>query len=134
MRRSEGLDLLITPTLGFVAPRLPVDDLEIRDATVRLTLPLNALGWPALALPCGPAEDGLPASVQLVGRPGDDALVLGAGAALESLLLASGGGGGRCRCVEHHAPLARRPGRRGPRVRPRPPRRRCTPSVSTTSR
>ena len=34
------------------------------------------LGWPALALPCGAAEDGLPASVQLVGRPGDDALVL----------------------------------------------------------
>ena len=88
----EGLDLLVTPTLGSVAPRLPVDDLEIRDATVRLTLPLNALGWPALALPGGPAEDGLPASVQLVGKPGDDALVLGAGAALESLLLASGGG------------------------------------------
>jgi hypothetical protein len=29
--------------------------------------------------------------VQLVGRAGDDALVLGAGAALESLLLASDG-------------------------------------------
>jgi aspartyl-tRNA(Asn)/glutamyl-tRNA(Gln) amidotransferase subunit A len=88
----EGLDLLATPTLGFVAPRLPVDDLEIREAAIRLTFPLNALGWPALALPCGPAEDTLPASVQLVGKPGDDALVLGAGAALESLLLASGAG------------------------------------------
>jgi Asp-tRNA(Asn)/Glu-tRNA(Gln) amidotransferase A subunit family amidase len=85
----ERLDLLVTPTLGFVAPRLPVDDLEIREAAIRLTLPLNALGWPALALPCGPAEDGLPASAQLVGKPGDDAVVLGAGAALESLLLAS---------------------------------------------
>jgi aspartyl-tRNA(Asn)/glutamyl-tRNA(Gln) amidotransferase subunit A len=84
-----GVDLVITPTLGFVAPRLPVDDLEIRDATVRLTYPLNLLGWPALALPCGPAEDSLPASVQLVGRAGDDALVLAAGAALESLLQAS---------------------------------------------
>lgn len=87
----EELDLLITPTLGFVAPRLPVDDLEIREAAIRLTLPLNALGWPALALPCGPAEDGLPASLQLIGRPGADALVLGAGAALESLLLTSDG-------------------------------------------
>ncbi|HEU5213471.1 MAG TPA: amidase [Gaiellaceae bacterium] len=86
----DGFDLLVTPTLGFVAPRLPVDDLVIREATVRLTLPFNALGWPALALPCGAAEDGLPASVQIVGKPGDDALVLGAGAALESLLLASG--------------------------------------------
>ena len=84
----QELDLVLTPTLGFVAPRLPVDDLEIREATIRLTFPINALGWPALALPCGPAEDGLPASVQLVGRPGDDAFVLAAGAALESLLQA----------------------------------------------
>ncbi len=88
---TKGLDLLMTPTLGFVAPLLPVDDLAIRDGAIRLTIPLNVLGWPALALPCGPAEDGLPASVQLVGKPGDDALVLGAGAALESLLLASDG-------------------------------------------
>jgi aspartyl-tRNA(Asn)/glutamyl-tRNA(Gln) amidotransferase subunit A len=87
---TEGLDLVLTPTLGFVAPRLPVDDLEIRDATIRLTIPINALGRPALALPCGPAEDGLPASLQLVGAVGDDALVLAAGAALESLLQASG--------------------------------------------
>jgi Asp-tRNA(Asn)/Glu-tRNA(Gln) amidotransferase A subunit family amidase len=86
---AAGLDLVIAPTLGFVAPLLPVDDLEIRDATVLLTYPLNVLGWPALALPCGPAEDGLRASVQLIGRAGDDALVLAAGAALESLLQAS---------------------------------------------
>jgi aspartyl-tRNA(Asn)/glutamyl-tRNA(Gln) amidotransferase subunit A len=49
-------------------------------------LPINALGWPALALPCGKAEDGLPASVQLVGRAGDDALVLAAGRLLEAQL------------------------------------------------
>jgi Asp-tRNA(Asn)/Glu-tRNA(Gln) amidotransferase A subunit family amidase len=47
---------------------------------------MNALGWPALALPCGPAEDGLPASVQLVGRAGTDTLVLAAGAELEARL------------------------------------------------
>jgi Asp-tRNA(Asn)/Glu-tRNA(Gln) amidotransferase A subunit family amidase len=44
------------------------------------------LGWPSLALPCGPAELGLPASVQLIGRAGDDALVLAAGALLECSL------------------------------------------------
>ena len=82
----DGLDLVLTPTIGFVAPRLPVDDLEIREATIRLTIPFNALGWPALALPCGPAEDGLPASLQIAGRPGSDALVLAVGELVESLV------------------------------------------------
>jgi aspartyl-tRNA(Asn)/glutamyl-tRNA(Gln) amidotransferase subunit A len=82
----DGLDLVLTPTLGFVAPKLPVDDLEIRADTIRLTIPFNSLGWPALALPCGPAEDGLPASVQIAGRAGSDALVLAAGTLVESLL------------------------------------------------
>ena len=63
---------------------LPVDDLEIRADTIRLTIPFNSLGWPALALPCGPAEDGLPASLQIAGRPGSDALVLAAGKLVES--------------------------------------------------
>jgi aspartyl-tRNA(Asn)/glutamyl-tRNA(Gln) amidotransferase subunit A len=88
-RLVAEFDLVLAPTLSFVAPRLPVADLEIRESAVLLTFPLNALGWPALALPCGPAEDGLPASAQLIGRPGQDALVLAAGAALESLLQAS---------------------------------------------
>jgi aspartyl-tRNA(Asn)/glutamyl-tRNA(Gln) amidotransferase subunit A len=82
----DGLDLLITPTLSFVAPAADSDDLQIRDATIRLTYPSNVLGWPALALPCGPAEGGLPASVQLIGRPGDDAVVIAAGALLERSL------------------------------------------------
>ena len=82
----EGLDLVLTPTLGFVAPRLPVDDLEIRADTIRFTIPFNSLGWPALALPCGPAEDGLPASLQIAGRPGTDALVLAAGKLVEVCL------------------------------------------------
>jgi aspartyl-tRNA(Asn)/glutamyl-tRNA(Gln) amidotransferase subunit A len=79
----EGLDLLVTPTLAFVAPPAVKDDLEIRDAVIRFTYPFNALGWPALALPCGAADDGLPASVQLVAPAGEDARVLAAGALLE---------------------------------------------------
>ena len=79
----QGFDLLLTPTLGFVAPSADVDEHEWRERTIRFTLAFNALGWPALALPAGSAEDGLPASVQLVGRSGDDALVLAAGASLE---------------------------------------------------
>jgi Asp-tRNA(Asn)/Glu-tRNA(Gln) amidotransferase A subunit family amidase len=82
----EGFDLLLTPTLGFVAPAADVVETEIRGAMTLFTFPFNALGWPALALPAGPAENGLPASIQIVGRPGDDALVLGAGLAIEAAL------------------------------------------------
>lgn len=82
----DGLDLLLTPTLVCVAPQAGIGDEALRDRLIRNTLPFNALGWPALALPCGPAEGGLPASVQLVGRTGSDALVLAAAEVLASLL------------------------------------------------
>ena len=82
----DGLDLLVTPTTGFVAPPADVDELTIRERGIRLTYPFDSLGWPALALPCGTAEDGLPASVQLVGRSGADRLVLAAGELLASLI------------------------------------------------
>jgi aspartyl-tRNA(Asn)/glutamyl-tRNA(Gln) amidotransferase subunit A len=85
-RITAGFDLLLTPTLPVVAPPVEIGDLKVRGVLTRNTLPVNALGWPALALPCGPAEEGLPASVQLVGRAGDDALVLGAGELLARLL------------------------------------------------
>jgi aspartyl-tRNA(Asn)/glutamyl-tRNA(Gln) amidotransferase subunit A len=85
-RAFAGADLLLTPTLAMVAPPAGTNDLVIRERVIQFTLPFNVLGWPALALPCGPAEEGLPASVQLVGRPGDDALVLAAGEALEAAL------------------------------------------------
>jgi len=78
----DGFDLLLTPTLRMVAPPVGRIGNERRGELTRFTFPFNALGWPALALPCGLAEEGLPASAQLVGRPGDDALVLAAGASL----------------------------------------------------
>lgn len=79
-------DLLLTPTMMSVAPPVGIGDLALREGMIRLTAPFSSLGWPALALPCGPAEHGLPASLQLVGRPGADALVLAAGEALEAAL------------------------------------------------
>lgn len=82
----EGLDLLVTPTLPFVAPAAFADDGALRDAMIRFTYPFNALGWPALALPCGPAEHALPASVQLAAPAGNDSHVLAAGALLERTL------------------------------------------------
>jgi aspartyl-tRNA(Asn)/glutamyl-tRNA(Gln) amidotransferase subunit A len=77
------LDLVITPTLPIVAPPLGQAD---RTRMTRFTALFNLIGWPALAVPCGIAEDGLPASVQLAAPLGHDSLVLAAGAALERAL------------------------------------------------
>jgi Asp-tRNA(Asn)/Glu-tRNA(Gln) amidotransferase A subunit family amidase len=79
-------DLLLTPTLAMVAPEVGIGDAVLRERMIRFTYPFNALGWPALAIPCGPAEAGLPASVQLVGKPGTDPLVLAVGRRLASLV------------------------------------------------
>jgi aspartyl-tRNA(Asn)/glutamyl-tRNA(Gln) amidotransferase subunit A len=88
-RAVTGLDLVLTPTLPRIAPWVgegAPGDVNVRRSLIANTFPFNALGWPALALPCGAAEEGLPASVQLVGRAGADALVLAAGKLLEAAL------------------------------------------------
>jgi aspartyl-tRNA(Asn)/glutamyl-tRNA(Gln) amidotransferase subunit A len=82
----EGFDVLLTPTMPMVAPPVGIGDLALRERMISLTRPFNATGWPALALPCGPAEDGLPASLQMAARPGADALVLAVGEVLERAL------------------------------------------------
>jgi aspartyl-tRNA(Asn)/glutamyl-tRNA(Gln) amidotransferase subunit A len=83
---AAGVDVVLTPTLECVAPPAPAAELALRGRLTKLTYPFNATGWPAAALPCGSAEDGLPASVQLAAPPGRDALVLGAAKALEQAL------------------------------------------------
>jgi Asp-tRNA(Asn)/Glu-tRNA(Gln) amidotransferase A subunit family amidase len=82
----DGFDVLLTPTMPMVAPPVGIGDLALRERMISLTRPFNALGWPTLAVPCGPAEDGLPASLQIAARPGEDALVLAVGEAIEARL------------------------------------------------
>jgi aspartyl-tRNA(Asn)/glutamyl-tRNA(Gln) amidotransferase subunit A len=73
----DGFDLLLVPTLSIEPPRADVDELAVRAAMIRFTFPFNCLGWPALSMPLGSG------SIQIVGRPGDDGLVLAAGLPLE---------------------------------------------------
>jgi aspartyl-tRNA(Asn)/glutamyl-tRNA(Gln) amidotransferase subunit A len=47
------------------------------------TLPWNRTGQPALSVPCGFTPSGLPAGLQVVGRPFDEATVLQVGYAYE---------------------------------------------------
>jgi amidase len=47
--------------------------------------PWNLIGWPAIAVPAGLHPNGMPLSVQLVARPGGEALLLGLAGQLEEL-------------------------------------------------
>jgi aspartyl-tRNA(Asn)/glutamyl-tRNA(Gln) amidotransferase subunit A len=84
------VDVLVTPTIPEPAPALaevkagPTADVIKRMGRFsRLTRPFNALGVPALSLPCGAAADGRPVAMQLVGRPFDEATLLRLGSAYE---------------------------------------------------
>jgi amidase len=85
-------DVLLAPTVPRVAPRLPegrVSDEEAMALMVSETVlaaPLNATGHPALAVPSGTDAEGLPTSVQVIGRRWDDERVIAAGAAVERVL------------------------------------------------
>ncbi|MDR0884144.1 MAG: Asp-tRNA(Asn)/Glu-tRNA(Gln) amidotransferase subunit GatA [Oscillospiraceae bacterium] len=48
------------------------------------TVMVNLAGLPALALPCGNDADGLPVGLQLIGKPFDEAALLGAGFAMNN--------------------------------------------------
>jgi amidase len=78
------VDVLVMPTCLMTAPKNHTpgsyleaveDNLTMRSSS-RNTLPFNYTGHPALALPVGKASDGLPVSMQLVGRFFDDPLLM----------------------------------------------------------
>jgi len=47
--------------------------------------PWNLAGWPAMAVPAGQHPNGMPLSIQLVGRAGTEATLLAVAAQLERL-------------------------------------------------
>jgi amidase len=86
----ERFDLLLAPTLARVAPALPEGPVTAADVIGRAITDargggtMNATGNPSLALPSGRDEAGLPTSVQVIGRRGEDRRVLAAAAAIEA--------------------------------------------------
>jgi aspartyl-tRNA(Asn)/glutamyl-tRNA(Gln) amidotransferase subunit A len=80
-------DALVTTTALAPAPRLdefPLDWPPPSIAVAVQTVPFNVTGNPALALPIGFAENGLPLGMQVVGRPFDEPTVFRIGAAFEA--------------------------------------------------
>ncbi len=74
----ELVDVIALPVLRDSPPPLAEPE---RMYALRLTLPVNLAGLPALTLPV-PRRDGPPASVQLVGRAGSEELLLATALAL----------------------------------------------------
>ena len=79
-RLLDGLDALIMPTCLIVAPR--VDDVigketgRIRSLILRNAELFNLSGLPALSLPIRKTDASMPTALQVVGRHGQDGLVL----------------------------------------------------------
>jgi len=86
------VDCLITPTAPMGAPKIGAATVQIdghtedvRLASTRLVRAINLLGLPALAMPCGLDREGMPVSMQIIGKPFDEATILRVGAALEDV-------------------------------------------------
>ncbi len=83
-------DILMTPVWPFLLPTIEDSDVGANPTAAPLmqrighnTRPFNFLGLPAIVLPVGFDENGLPLSVQLVGRPFSEPKLFQAAAALE---------------------------------------------------
>src|SRR5436305_589777 len=87
----NSFDVLITPVMGGTA--IPIRRWEGQGA-LRTVLgmsrfypycvPWNHLGNPAMSIPTGFADDGMPLAVQIIGRPGEEATLLSLAGQLEA--------------------------------------------------
>jgi aspartyl-tRNA(Asn)/glutamyl-tRNA(Gln) amidotransferase subunit A len=87
----SGVDALVTPTLQITAPRIGQTTVEVggkvedvNPVFIRLTDPFNVTGQPAISVPCGFGDDGLPIGLQVAGPPSGEEIVLRIAAAYES--------------------------------------------------
>jgi aspartyl-tRNA(Asn)/glutamyl-tRNA(Gln) amidotransferase subunit A len=82
-RLLSDFDALVMPTTPL--PPIPLTEIDQSKAPMsRLTRPINLLDLCALAVPCGFSKDGLPISLQIVGRGYDEARALRIGWAFEN--------------------------------------------------
>jgi aspartyl-tRNA(Asn)/glutamyl-tRNA(Gln) amidotransferase subunit A len=89
-RLWRTVDCIVTPTTPTTAPRIGENTIRIagRDHDVRLLTTafmrgINALGFPALSIPCGLSSSRLPIGMQWIAPAFREDVLLTAGAALE---------------------------------------------------
>jgi len=86
----ERVDVLALPTTPMKAMRIPPPGASVADvltaalSNIANTAPIDVTGNPAISVPCA-FSDGLPVGLMLVGRHFDDATVLRAGHAFETV-------------------------------------------------
>jgi aspartyl-tRNA(Asn)/glutamyl-tRNA(Gln) amidotransferase subunit A len=89
----QNHDVLVSPGVATTALKFR-DYLKMDNQTsaalgyrnqLRFTQPFDTTGQPALTIPTGIASDGLPTSMQIVGRPFDEATVLRVAACYEAM-------------------------------------------------
>ncbi|MET9352608.1 amidase [Streptomyces sp. NPDC006617] len=97
-RMFDGIDVLAAPTVPMTATEAGQEAVEWADGTteavsdsyVRLCVPANITGVPALTLPVGHDRAGLPIGMQLMARPFYDATVLRVGRVYEESVAGAG--------------------------------------------
>jgi aspartyl-tRNA(Asn)/glutamyl-tRNA(Gln) amidotransferase subunit A len=83
----DRVHAILSPAVAWVAPEAdpPVNADEGFDEMLFLA-PYNLVGMPAVSVPCGTGEGGLPVGLQIAGPPSADAAVLSIGALVERLM------------------------------------------------
>ena len=89
-RLLDEVDLLAGPTEPVTAPEILASkvmageqEVGVVGALTQYTRPYNINGFPAISVPCGFSDDGMPIGLQLAGRPFDEMTVLRAAHAYE---------------------------------------------------
>lgn len=76
---TAGVDVLVSPTTGYAATPFTGADRRAISMAAMHTPAWNSTGFPALSVPMGFDEDGLPCGLQIIGRPFADDVVLRVG-------------------------------------------------------
>ncbi len=78
------IDVLAAPSTPATAAKVGQETFQwpngseesVTSAYVRLSCPANLTGLPSLSIPCGFTDDGLPAGMQILGRPFDEQTIV----------------------------------------------------------
>ena len=83
-RAFERVDLVLAPSTGTTAPPIGSEMIETTRRLVRLTYGWSLAGLPALSVPCGFSDTGLPVGLQLAAPRFGEAALVAAGAAYQA--------------------------------------------------